>query len=88
MSESEVKYKGICVELKLKTDIDNRGKASHKSEEKKKKTHSFVTYYIPQHLTLTLTITTNSITLNQRNGPTLLEKGGISVLNIDDTHAQ
>lgn len=46
MSESEVKYKGICVELKLETDIDNRGKASHKSEEKKKNTHSFVSPFI------------------------------------------
>lgn len=33
LSESEVKYKGICVELKLKSDIDNGGNASDKSEE-------------------------------------------------------
>lgn len=59
MSETEVKYKGICVELKLRADIDNRGTASHKSEEKKKKIYSFVSpfmgilHYPAPYLTIT-----------------------------------
>lgn len=33
LSETEAKYKRICVGLKLKSDIDNRGYASDKCEE-------------------------------------------------------